>query len=376
MALALLHIRSGNRGVAARLALPQTLVEFDEVRPDFLLLRVVARALVMWEVDVEPSTEWIRGQVPTVIRTAWDALGTSDGGYLRAAFGISQIDINKTSGVERGSPAGGPGRKSPATPADELSVKQAYVHIIAGACFALGLKCAGTADGRAKEAVMKELQALKKLREDSGRQTQARRPSRAIVDLCVGCAAVSLGLIMAGTGDLDSMEIFTQLRMKHDAPVTYGTHCAIGCALGLLFLGGGSCTLGTKNSDIAALLMAFYPRWPTGTTDNQFYLQALRHLYALAVRDASLECIDVDSGRPVFVPLAWREAGGEEKRGTSPLLLGREVRTPRVEKQRAERACFRCDKAVSNAINVASHTTRFDCRRWNLSFSIATSITA
>lgn len=136
---------------------------------------------------------------------------------------------------------------------------------------------------------------------------------------------------MAGTGDLESMEVLTQLRMKHEAPVTYGTHCAIGCALGLLFLGGGSCTLGRRNSDIAALLMAFYPRWPTGTTDNQFYLQALRHLYALAVRDASLECIDVDSGRPVFVPIAWREAGGKERKGTSPLLLGGEVESVRLD---------------------------------------------
>ena len=135
------------------------------MRPDFLLLRVVARALVMWDVDVEPTTEWIRKQVPTVINTAWDSLGSSDGGYLGAAFGISQIDINKTSATDNGrlSP-GSLGRKPPATPADEQSVKQAYVHIVAGACFALGLRFAGTADERAKAAVMKELLALKKVR--------------------------------------------------------------------------------------------------------------------------------------------------------------------------------------------------------------------
>ena len=40
---------SNQTGVASRLALPDTHFLLDYVRPDMLLLRVVARALVLWD---------------------------------------------------------------------------------------------------------------------------------------------------------------------------------------------------------------------------------------------------------------------------------------------------------------------------------------
>ena len=47
--------------------------------------------------------------------------------------------------------------------------------------------------------------------------------------------------------------------------------------------GGGKMTIGTSNLAIASLLISLYPRFPQNTTDNQYHLQALRHLYALAI---------------------------------------------------------------------------------------------
>jgi hypothetical protein len=39
----------------------------DRVRPDHVLLRVLGRALVMWD-EVEPSAEWLAAQLPPLLR--------------------------------------------------------------------------------------------------------------------------------------------------------------------------------------------------------------------------------------------------------------------------------------------------------------------
>ena len=62
MALGLMFIRTNNVAVASRLDLPDTRYLVDFVRSDVLLLRVVARSLIMWD-SVCPSVEWVKGQV-------------------------------------------------------------------------------------------------------------------------------------------------------------------------------------------------------------------------------------------------------------------------------------------------------------------------
>lgn len=47
------------------------------------------------------------------------------------------------------------------------------------------------------------------------------------------------------------------------------------------------------------LLIACCPRFPSRCTDNQYHLQALRHLYALATETRLLQALDVDSRLPV-----------------------------------------------------------------------------
>ena len=78
---------------------------------------------------------------------------------------------------------------------------------------------------------------------------------------------------------------------------------AIHMALGLVFLGGGELTLSRSNEAIAALVMSLFPRFPAHSQDNQYHLQPLRHLYVLAAEPRSFLAFDVDSGRPVFVPI-------------------------------------------------------------------------
>jgi anaphase-promoting complex subunit 1 len=55
-----------------------------------------------------------------------------------------------------------------------------------------------------------------------------------MVELCTTSVALALGCVMAGTGDLDCLRIFRELRWKVDDQV-YGTHMAYGMAIGELF---------------------------------------------------------------------------------------------------------------------------------------------
>jgi len=56
---------------------------------------------------------------------------------------------------------------------------------------------------------------------------------------CISVAALSLSVVMAGSGDLDVLRILRKLRKRCTAEQLYGDHMAIGMAIGLLFLGGG-----------------------------------------------------------------------------------------------------------------------------------------
>lgn len=109
VALALKYIRSGRKDVAALLAIPNSSRGLDYVRPDLLLLRVIARGLVLWS-EVSPTKAWIEAQIPSVLS---EQIGT------RPAP-ISDLDVSRW-------------------------------HVVAGACFAIGLRFAGTAsaDGHA-----------------------------------------------------------------------------------------------------------------------------------------------------------------------------------------------------------------------------------
>ena len=134
---------------------------------------------------------------------------------------------------------------------------------------------------------------------------------------------------MAGTGELN---LLRRLRVMHgqvSESQVYGTHMASHLALGLLFLGKGRFTLGTSKLATAALMCAFYPAFPSSPACNRFHLQAFRHLWALAIEPRCLVAKDIDSGRPVYIPLKFRvkeegEAGQAETRSkklTTPTLI-------------------------------------------------------
>ena len=299
LALGLMYMKSGNRTVASAVSIPQTHFLLEFVRPDFLGLRIVARSLILWD-DVQPSQEWIESQVPSVVQSAYHSMRNV---AKRVMEGRTPV---KTRAVDY----------------DRRAIRQIYVNILAGAAFSVGLRFAGTGDERAKKALFDSVLQLYKLREGNDAVSVVSKPEFPILETCLGLAALSLSMVMAGTGDLDCLRLFKTLRWRHDKDITYGTHMVFASCTGLLFLGGGTMTLGRSPEDIAALITAFFPRFPIESTDNQYHLQALRHLYALAAKKADICAIDVDTGERVFVPVdVLMENGTPTRKMQVPCLL-------------------------------------------------------
>lgn len=115
LALTLLFLQTNDAAVADVFALPHTTFGLDYVRPFFILLRVLARALVMWD-SVEPTEEWVRSQLPAVLRSSWKE-------------SLQPIRESAADGRE----------------VDWEAVLLGHIHGIAGAALALGLRYAGAA---------------------------------------------------------------------------------------------------------------------------------------------------------------------------------------------------------------------------------------
>lgn len=66
LALGLMFFKTGNKAVANWMKPPETNYLLDLVRPDLLLLRILARGLIMWD-DIKPTSEWLFGQFPAAL---------------------------------------------------------------------------------------------------------------------------------------------------------------------------------------------------------------------------------------------------------------------------------------------------------------------
>ncbi|XP_045484614.1 anaphase-promoting complex subunit 1 [Pieris rapae] len=266
LALGLIYMQTNNAAVAEWLEPPTTAYMLDFVRPDLLMLRIIARGLVLWD-SISPTEDWVEDQVPDTIRP-----------YCFVKPTEANIDYE--------------------------AMNQAYCNIVAGACFALGLRFAGSGNEVAKETVLYYANRLasppRRLPDLAGAAT---------LETCCCVCLLAAGCIMAGRGDLEVLRLCRRLRArtaasrgpapsrpKAHAPLTHGAQMAVHMTLGLLFLGGGRATLASTPEAVAALLIAFFPKFPTHTEDNRYHLQAFRHLYVLAVENRLVLPRDIDSG--------------------------------------------------------------------------------
>ncbi|KAM8852237.1 anaphase-promoting complex subunit 1 isoform 1-T1 [Synchiropus picturatus] len=259
LALAMIYLKTNNKSIADWLKPPDTWFLLDFIKPEFLLLRTLARCIIMWD-DILPSTEWVKSNIPKIMRATFD----------------SSEDIN----VE--------------------TMAQAQDYITAGACLALGLRFAGSANSEAFNCLYEFAKTLK-IMTFSG--TAAVQTGYYNLQTSLSMILLAMSMVMSGTGNLEVLQLCRFFHKRTGGEMNYGFHMAHHMALGLLFLGGGRYTLSTSNSAIAALLCALYPHFPAHSTDNRYHLQALRHLAVLAAEPRLLVPVDVDTQKPCYALL-------------------------------------------------------------------------
>ncbi|KAG0072652.1 Anaphase-promoting complex subunit 1 [Linnemannia elongata] len=261
IAMGLMYLKTNSRSIATKLAVPETQYLLDYLSPNSLMLRVICRAIVLWG-EITPSDDWILSQVPEFLRDA------------------------KT---------GGP-------PKTETG-PQSYYSIRAGACFAIGLRFAGSGNEAAYKCIHQHLDMFLELGRVSQDESYEDSITMATMRTCLDVATMAASMVVAGSGRIDFLRTLRKLHKRIKGDTNYGSHMAYHMALGFLFLGGGSCTLGTTNRCVAALLCSLYPRLPLDPMDNRGHLQAFRHLWVLAVEPRCLVTREASTGAYCPVPV-------------------------------------------------------------------------
>ncbi|KAG9125312.1 Anaphase-promoting complex subunit 1 [Ceratobasidium sp. 392] len=264
MALALMYLRTGRTDIADLLELPDTAMALYRIQPNLLLVRTLGRALIMWD-EIKPSLDWVQDRLPTM------------GNEQRSDRSLNE------------------------------SVDLAHYHIIAGACFAIGLKYAGTTDEKAYGVIAYWFDFFTK-HVTQATVTYEGQVKRSAMRETLNILALALAMVMAGTGELTTLRRLRVAYGRFGPGFKFGSPMCTSLSLGLLFLGGGRYTLSSSNASVACLVAAFYPRLPLTSADNRGHLQLLRHLWVLATEPRCLVARDADTGETVYLPVKVKVA--------------------------------------------------------------------
>ncbi|EGX51392.1 hypothetical protein AOL_s00054g462 [Orbilia oligospora ATCC 24927] len=279
IALALIYMKTNDEALAKKIDVPETTALMDYVRPDIFLLRTLAKHLIMWD-NIEPSLEWISNNFP---------------GCLKAHCKLDSIKHLDSSHLP-------------------------LFNIVGGLCFAIGLKYAGTMNEKARDTLLYYLDQFTRLCLLSA-VNYDQKLSRATARNCQAVIALSAATIMAGSGDIPVLRRLRRMHGKIDGDMPFGSHLATHIAIGVLFLAGGTFTFGTSNLAIGSLLLAFYPLYPNSILDNRSHLQAFRHFWVLAAEPRCLVPREVETNRPISIPVEVTMKDGTIMKHNAPCIL-------------------------------------------------------
>ena len=290
VAIALMYMKSGDQAVARKIDIPDTEAQFDHVRPDMLMLRTMTKHIILWDsIEVNDSLNttlvWTQANLPKCYQSRFQAIS---------------------------SPAGRHPLKSSDVP---------FFNIVTGLAWALSLKYAGSGNMKAREEILTILDYFYMVKGGADAYYYDAKLARSTVRSCIDVLAVAAATVMAGSGDLRTFRYLRRLHGRTDAETPYGSHFAAHLAIGVLFLGGGTFTFGTSDLAIASLICAFYPLYPTDVHDNHVHLQAFRHFWVFAAEARCLVVEEVDTHRPISMPIIVTAKDGSTKPFTAPCLL-------------------------------------------------------
>lgn len=279
VAIALIFMKTNDETLAQKVDVPDTLHLFDYVRPDIFLLRTVARHLIMWD-DIQPTTRWMKNQLPLV---------------YQHKHKLTTIRIL-------------------------TSEDMPFFNIVAGLCLSIGLRFAGSGSLDVRTMLCHYVDQLMRICKLPTLNYDGKL-ARITVRNCQDVAVLAACCVMASTGDLHILRRLRSLHGRTDADTPFGSHLAGHFAIGILFMGGGTHTFGTTNIATASLLCALYPLFPNAVLDNKSHLQAFRHFWVLATERRCLIPRDVDTHRPVSLPVLVTLRTGTEVAMNAPCLL-------------------------------------------------------
>ncbi|KAI1744858.1 hypothetical protein F4680DRAFT_443337 [Xylaria scruposa] len=274
VAITLIYMKSEDHIVARKIDVPDATLQFDYIRPDILLLRTIAKHLILWS-GIEPSHEWIRKNLPRCYHHR----------------------VQTPTAPSFDHPSRGPLN----------STHLPFLTILAGLCFSLALRYAGSSNLVVRDLLLSYLHRFYAQCKDQ--KTNATFDDKCVqvaARMCLDVVALSCATVMAGTCDLKVLRILRSLHGRNDLDTTYGSHMATHMAIGVLSLGCGTQTFNTSNLAIASLLVAFYPVFPDSVQDNKSHLQAFRHFWVLATDPRCLVTKDVATNTPVGIPISVR----------------------------------------------------------------------
>ncbi len=120
LALGLMFLKTDRTDISALIPLPEDFFALDQIRPDLLFIRTLARNLIHWS-KIEPTLAWLESQVPQFILKAWK------------------------------------NRKEELPPGP---IELGYIYIMSGACLAMGIRFAGTLNDTAYRVLHAQVKAF------------------------------------------------------------------------------------------------------------------------------------------------------------------------------------------------------------------------
>ncbi|KAI0909592.1 hypothetical protein F4823DRAFT_594038 [Ustulina deusta] len=293
VAIALIYMKSEDHIVARKIDVPDATLQFDYIRPDILLLRTLAKHLILWS-EIEPSHEWIRKNLPRRY-------------HHRVQAPTAQSFDHESRGPLN-------------------STHLPFLTILAGLCFSLALRYAGSSNLVVRDLLLSYFHRFyAQCRDPQPNATFDYKCVQVAARMCLDVVALSCATVMAGTSDLKVLRVLRSLHGRNDTDTTYGSHMAAHMSIGVLSLGCGTQTLNTSNLAIASLLVAFYPVFPDSVQDNKSHLQAFRHFWVLATDPRCLVTKDVATNTPISVPIAIHlqnsSSPADNEVRTTPCLL-------------------------------------------------------
>lgn len=279
IALGFVHMKTEDSSIASKLAIPENEQLLDYIRPDLLLLRCISSNIIMWN-QIGNTISWVESKIPK---------------SLLGKYGKLEAETLDS---------------------DQIG----FFNILGGTCLSIAIKYASTHDQKARDTIIYYLDNMMVLAMANTTNYDERVACHSAINI-QNILALCLSIIMAGSGDLETFRRLRVLYGDTDKERNYGNYMAINMALGFLFLGGGQYAFGSSNLAIATLIVSLYPVFPNENGEYEVHLQALRHFWALSVEPRCLVIRDVETHKPLKVPVTIKLTNGTVKEIVSPCLL-------------------------------------------------------